>query len=61
MTDLNELNERQLAAVKYVDGPLAILSVAGSGKTKTVTKKIEYLVNDLDYRPVYNMGLYIYK
>ena len=50
-TDISGMNDRQKEAVLYTEGPLAILSVAGSGKTYTVTKKIEYLVKDKGVRP----------
>ena len=41
---LEELNDRQKEAVLYNDGPLLILAGAGSGKTKTLTTKIAYLI-----------------
>ena len=36
---LDELNEEQKRAATIVDGPILILAGAGSGKTKTITKK----------------------
>lgn len=41
---LQELNERQREAATFVDGALLILAGAGSGKTKTLTHRIAYLI-----------------
>jgi DNA helicase-2/ATP-dependent DNA helicase PcrA len=39
-----ELNEEQLNAVRYLDGPMMIIAGAGSGKTRVLTYKILYLL-----------------
>ena len=44
--DLNELNDKQKEAVLYNDGPLLIIAGAGAGKTKTLTTKIAYLIEE---------------
>ena len=42
---LNELNKEQKAAVLNVDGPSLVVAGAGSGKTKVLTSKLAYLVD----------------
>ena len=48
---INNLNERQKEAVTNVDGPMLILAGAGSGKTKVLTTKVAYLIEEKNIRP----------
>ena len=41
---LKNLNEKQLEAVSYLEGPLLIVAGAGSGKTKVLTSRIIHIL-----------------
>ena len=42
---LSGLNDSQKVAAQHIDGPLLLLAGAGSGKTKTITTRLAYLIS----------------
>ncbi|HRS53904.1 MAG TPA: UvrD-helicase domain-containing protein, partial [Bacteroidales bacterium] len=41
---LKHLNKEQKAAVEYINGPMMVIAGAGSGKTRVLTYKIAWLI-----------------
>ncbi len=54
---LKDLNDAQREAATHIDGPLLILAGAGSGKTKTLTTRLAYLIGEVGIDPANTLTL----
>lgn len=55
--NIENLNDRQKEAVLYNEGPLLILAGAGSGKTKVLTTKVAYLIEQEQVSPYHILAI----
>ena len=57
MIDITNLNEKQKEAVLATEGPLLVLAGAGSGKTKVLTTRIAYLIEEKNVSPFHILAI----
>ena len=54
---MNSLNEMQNAAMCCTEGPLLLLAGAGSGKTRVLTHRIAYLIEEMGVNPYHILAI----
>lgn len=54
---LDNLNNEQIIAVKHFEGPMLVIAGAGSGKTKVLTNRIAYLIQEKEISPYHILAI----
>ncbi|MGM9968952.1 MAG: ATP-dependent helicase [Anaeroplasma sp.] len=57
MSLLDGLNDAQLAAVTTTEGPVMVMAGAGAGKTKVLTTRISYIIDELGISPYHILAV----